>query len=272
MADPSNPSTSESSKEMLHGRYEVQHQLGKQAGRWTLLAQDVVTHQLVILKVLFIDEQMGENDLKLFGREVEVLRSLSHPAIPRYLDYFEIELPRDGKALALVQTYIKGKSLAQLIQEGRKFSEAQVKQVARSLLEILTYLHGCEPPVLHRDIKPSNILLGEQRLYLVDFGSVKEITNRDSSTFTIVGTEGYIAPEQMTGKALIASDLYSMGVTLLALLAGCEASALPRSGMRIAFENVIQPDPALADWLKQMTSPRLDQRFRSAREAMAALG
>ncbi len=120
------------------------------------------------------------DDLKLFEREAETLKHLDLPAIPRYLDYFEFDLPT-LKGFALVQTYINALSLEEVVQSGRKFTESELQQLATALLDILDYLHSLQPPVIHRDLKPSNILLSNRSgnsigdVYLVDFGSVQNV-------------------------------------------------------------------------------------------------
>jgi len=263
--------------QVLADRYEIQQEIGKQEGRWTLLARDLTNEQLVVLKLLFVDEHIGSDDLKLFGREVDTLKSLYHPAIPRYLNYFELDLPMDGRALALVQTYIPGKSLQEWLREGRMFTETEAKQIAKLLLDILIYLHGCKPPVLHRDIKPGNIILNDSRsaavmnLYLVDFGSVKSFIAASDNAFTIVGTEGYMPPEQFGGRAMISSDLYSLGMTLTTLVTGLEPAKLPRSGIRVEFEQLSGFSPEFAQWLARLTEPRTDRRPSSAQEALKTL-
>ncbi|HEY9617915.1 MAG TPA: serine/threonine-protein kinase [Microcoleaceae cyanobacterium] len=255
--------------QILGNRYQVERQIGKQTGRWTLLARDLTTQELVVLKLLFLDEQLEWDDLKLFEREVEILKSLSHPCIPRYLGYFEHELPND-KALVLIQTYVEGKSLEQCLQEGRRFNEAEAKQLAKALLGILSYLHGRQPPIVHRDIKPSNILLANRQLYLVDFGSVKTLTGSDSTAFTIVGTYGYMPPEQFSGRALPASDLYSLAATLIALIAGTHPSSLPHQGVKIDL-SAFQLSPEFAEWLGWLTESSLERRAKTAQEALEAL-
>ena len=101
--------------EILGDRYEIQQQLGKKAGRRTLLARDQVTGELVIVKLLSFSSDFEWDDLKLFEREAQTLKSLSHPSIPRYLDYFEVNLPTI-KGFALVQTYIPAQTLEQYLQ------------------------------------------------------------------------------------------------------------------------------------------------------------
>lgn len=256
--------------QILGDRYEVERQLGKQTGRWTLLARDLQTETLVVLKLLFVDEQLEWDDLKLFEREVEILKSLTHPSIPKYLGYFEQQLP-NAKALVLIQTYVEGRSLEQCLQQGRLFSEAETRQIAKALLSILTYLHGSNPPIIHRDIKPSNVLLANRQLHLVDFGSVKQVSGNDTTAFTVVGTYGYMPPEQFSGRAVPASDLYSVGATLLALMSGMHPSSLPRTGTKVDFAKIPAISPSFAEWLAWLYDINLESRVKSAPEALKGL-
>lgn len=153
-------------KQVLHQRYHIQGQLGHNAGRHTLLAQDLHTQELVVLKILSFNSDFRWEDLKLFEREAETLKSLSYPAIPHYLDYFEVDLP-DCRGFVLVQSYLDATSLQEWIKRGRTFSEDEVKQIAKALINVLSYLHERNPPVIHRDIKPSNILLKGDRKSVV---------------------------------------------------------------------------------------------------------
>jgi serine/threonine protein kinase len=262
---------------ILAERYEVQRQLGKQTGRQTLLARDLQTQKLVVLKQLFLGSDFEWQDLKLFEREAETLKTLSHPAIPRYLDYLEIDEP-DSKGFALVQTYVEGKTLEEHLTAGRTFSESEVKELAKSLLAILMYLHEQNPPVIHRDIKPSNILLHSRsgnsagQVYLVDFGSVQNQAAKFGGTITVVGTYGYMAPEQFGGRSVPASDLYGLGATLIYLVTGLHPTELPQQDLRIQFaDRAGQLNPNLIDWLEWMTEPSLEKRLSSAEEALRSL-
>ncbi len=262
--------------EIFNTRYEIQQLLGKKAGRRTLLAKDVVTGELVIVKLLAFSSDFEWDDLKLFEREAETLKSLSHPHIPQYLDYFEVNSPTI-KGFALVQSYISAQTLEQYLQSGRSFSESDIKQIATAILEILIYLHGLYPPVIHRDIKPSNILLGERsgnhvgQVYLVDFGSVQTALGTEGGTRTVVGTYGYMPPEQFGGRTVTASDLYSLGATLIYLVTGTHPADLPQKDFRIQFESVANLSPGLTSWLKTMTEPSVERRFSSAQQALKAL-
>lgn len=262
--------------EGLGDRYHPLQPLGKKAGRQTWLVQDLQTQERVVLKLLTFSNDFSWDDLKLFEREAETLRTLNHPAIPRYLDHFEVNSAQH-KGFALVQTYIDARSLEQQLKAGRTFTEPEVKQLAKDLLEILTYLHDRQPPVIHRDIKPSNILLSNRsgnhpgQVYLVDFGSVQTLAAREGGTVTVVGTYGYMPPEQFGGRAVPASDLYSLGATLIYLVTGQHPADLPQTDLRLEFEHAAALSPVLTSWLKWMTEPSLSQRPKSAQEALEGL-
>ena len=264
------------SKEILANRYKCDRRLGKQAGRQTLLARDLKTQQQVVVKLLSFSSDFNWEDLKLFEREVETLKSLSHPAIPQYLDSFEIDTP-SRKGFALVQTYIKAKSLQEYLSDGRTFSESEVKQLATALLDILGYLHQRQPPVIHRDIKPSNILLKNRsgnsvgEVYLVDFGAVQTLATQQGKTVTVVGTYGYMPPEQFGGRAVPASDLYGLGATLIALITKQHPADLPQQDLQIEFEQFTQLSPGFTSWLKWMTHPSLERRSASVQIAKKVL-
>src|SRR4028119_1866628 len=264
------------SREILADRYQCDRRLGKQAGRQTLLARDLKTQQQVVVKLLSFSSDFNWEDLKLFEREVETLKSLSHPAIPPYLDSFEIDTP-NRKGFALVQTYIEAKSLQEYLSDGRTFSESEVTQLATALLDILAYLHQRQPPVIHRDIKPSNILLKNRsgnsvgEVYLVDFGAVQTLATQQGKTVTVVGTYGYMPPEQFGGRAVPASDLYSLGATLIALITKQHPADLPQQDLQIEFEQFTQLSPAFTNWLKWMTHPSLERRPASVQIAKEVL-
>jgi eukaryotic-like serine/threonine-protein kinase len=262
--------------EILGNRYQCDRRLGKQAGRQTLLARDLKTQQQVVVKLLSFSSDFNWEDLKLFQREVETLKSLSHPAIPQYLDSFEIDTP-SRKGFALVQTYIEAKSLQEYLSDGRTFSESEVKQLATALLDILAYLHQRQPPVIHRDIKPSNILLKNRsgnsvgEVYLVDFGAVQTLATQQGKTVTVVGTYGYMPPEQFGGRAVPASDLYGLGATLIALITKQHPADLPQQDLQLEFEQFTRLSPGFTSWLKWMTHPSLERRPASVKIAKEVL-
>ncbi|HEY9692819.1 MAG TPA: serine/threonine-protein kinase [Oculatellaceae cyanobacterium] len=262
-------------KSLLNNRYQICKQLSKNAGRRTFLAQDSHSDNLVIIKILLFDQDFQWDELKLFEREAKILQNLEHPAIPQYLDYFQFQ---EGfyHAFALVQTYIDAPSLDTLIREGQKFTEAELRELADKLLDILNYLHGQIPVVIHRDIKPSNILLTNRsgnsigNIYLVDFGSVQTAVTKESGTITIVGSYGYIPLEQFGGQAVPASDLYSLGMTIIYLATGTHPAELPQVNGQVQF-SAPQLSKLVQKWLNKMIQPHLDRRFDSAKLAQTAL-
>lgn len=265
---PSNP-------RVLKGRYEIQRHLGQKTDRQTLLAKDRQTQDLVVVKLLTFGGELKWETFKLFEREAKILKELQHPAIPRYLDYFDVET-NFGRGFALVQSYIDAPSLEAHVRAGRTFSEVELKQIATAVLEILIYLHHRHPPIIHRDLKPENILLANRsgnhvgQVYLVDFGSVQAATN-ELGTRTVVGTYGYMPLEQFGGRAVPASDLYGLGTTIIYLASGQHPADLPQQDFRISFENFVNLSSSFVDWLQWMTQPSLERRLESAERALETL-
>ena len=199
----------------------------------------------VAVKVLSFSSMKSWKQLELFEREAQVLSNLRHPMIPEYVDYFEIDDDASGfdKQYYLVQQLAPGTSLARRIADGWRPTEPQIVEIALSLLDVLEYLGGLRPPVIHRDLKPENIIVddgaGDRKLFLVDFGGVQAAAaqiNRNNST--IIGTYGYMAPEQFGGAAVEASDLYGLGATLLFLLSASSPSEFPQSRLKIDFKGL----------------------------------
>ncbi|WP_299490923.1 serine/threonine-protein kinase [Acaryochloris sp. IP29b_bin.137] len=272
----------------LEGRYQLRQQLRAQPTRQTWLATD---HQApskpkpVIIKFLAFGRGMAWDEMKLFEREVQVLQQLNHPQIPQYLDSFNIPSPEPW--LGLIQEYISGKNLQALIDKGQPFSESQIYDLATQVLRILIYLHEQYPPILHRDIKPSNLILTpDQTVFLVDFGAVQNQLPQIGRSFTVVGTYGYTPLEQFGGQAVPASDLYSLGATLVHVLTGLAPAELTQPDLRLQFREGPRSAYALriacnshritlthhlATWLEKMTAPALADRFDSARAALLAL-
>ncbi len=262
-------------KRLLKGRYEVLKRLGTSQSQKTFLALDRETQKLVVIKLLLFDAGLKWEAIKLFEREAKTLKSLAHTAIPRYLDYFDVEIS-SGKGFALVQSYIEATSLEAQIKAGDSFSESELKQIAKAVLEVLEYLHSRCPRIIHRDIKPSNILLANRTehqlgyLYLVDFGSV-QAAQSEGDARTVVGTYGYMPPEQFGDRAVPASDLYSLGMTLIYLAAGAHPADLPQKNLRLCFEEHVSLSIPFIRWLERMIAPALDERFGSANEALKLL-
>ncbi|ACC82620.1 serine/threonine protein kinase [Nostoc punctiforme] len=261
-------------EQILQDRYQIQHQLGNNGIRQTWLAKDLLAsdgeNSTVVVKLLAFGGTIQWDDLKLFEREAQILKTINHPRIPRYIDYFCI----DDRTLwfGLIQQYIPGESLKEKLALGKRFTEKRARKIAGEILNILMYLHELNPGVLHRDIKPSNLIWGEDnRIYLVDFGAVQDKAAREGVTFTVVGTYGYAPMEQFGGRAVPASDLYALGATLIHLLTGTCPSDLPQQDLRLQFADRVNLSPSFASWLQKLIEPAPEQRFPDARQALNAL-
>lgn len=261
-------------EQLLQNRYQLQCLLGNNGIRQTWLALDLqapdVQKKQVVVKILAFGGAVQWDDLKLFEREAQILQQLNHPRIPKYVDYFCI----DDQTLwfGLVQEYIPGESLKELLVLGKRFTQKQARKIAVEVLNILTVLHELNPVVLHRDIKPSNLIWGEDdRIYLVDFGAVQDRAAKEGVSFTVVGTYGYAPMEQFGGRAVAASDLYALGASLIHLLTGTSPSDLPQRNLRIQFTDRVNLSPSFVSWLEKMTEPAPEQRFATAHQALIAL-
>lgn len=220
----------------------------------------------VVLKHLGFAKMADWKQLQLLEREARLLAQLSHPRLPRCLDLLEFA----NHDVCLIETALPGENLSQRLAHWLP-TEAEVIRIASQALSLLGYLHTLQPPVIHRDIKPSNLLLDDAgRLYLIDFGAITQGASGDAGT-TVVGTLGYMAPEQWAGRALPGSDLYALGLSLIRLLSGAEPDHLPIHDGFFHFRGLITCSAALAHWLELMVHPNADLRFQTAAEALLAL-
>ncbi|MGV3526633.1 MAG: serine/threonine protein kinase [Candidatus Sericytochromatia bacterium] len=249
---------------LIASRYQLEACLQQRPGQITWRARDTETQTDVILKGLDLGSMPDWEALKLFEREIQTLQTLAHPQIPRLLNHFQ----SDARHYLVMQA-LPGTSLQTQLAQNGPLTEAEAQELARQLLEILVYLHQFSPPVIHRDIKPSNILRDSQNTaFLIDFGAVKDLA---STRHTVVGTFGYMAPEQLAGHTVAASDLYALGVTLACALSGLGPEALPREGLQLLPQRVVTLSSGFATWLQDLLSPELSLRFSSAQQALSDL-
>ncbi len=253
-------------------RYELVELLGSGGQGSTWRAVDTKTQQRVALKALSMRSAESWKAIELFEREVRVLKALQHPNIPRYIDDVGLQDPKEDH-FCLVQELVEGQSLAEQVKGGWRPDEDALKALAETLLETLTYLHKRSPPVIHRDIKPHNIIIkASGGLALVDFGAVKDTTNTHThGGSTMVGTYGYMAPEQLRGEASPSNDLYALGTTLAFVLTARDPAQLPQKRLKIDFRAASNPSLALAAWLDRLIEPAPEDRFTSAQQALDAL-
>lgn len=254
-------------------RYKIVRELGcnREGGRITSLATDTSLdppQEVVIKEFRFALAGANWSAFKAYQREIEVLQQLEHPRIPRYLDSFETK-----SGFCLVQEYKNAPSLA--LQHS--FNPEEIKQIAVSVLEILVYLQHRVPPIIHRDIKPENVLVDKKlNAYLVDFGFARIRGGELALSSVAAGTPGFMPPEEQFGRPLTeASDLYSLGATLICLLTGTrsvDVGKLINDDYRFDLKGLVpQLSPRFVEWLTKMVEPNLKNRYANAAVALEAL-
>ena len=208
------------------GRYAIIGELGSGSQAETLDAVDKLNGRAVAIKRFQVRGAKGWKDVELAEREARVLSTLSHPNLPVYIEHFE----EDG-ALYLVMEKIEGETLASLRRRQATLTHADIARFFADADSVLSYLHSRVPPIIHRDIKPGNVILRRDGSFaFVDFGSVRDQLKPEGGS-TVVGTFGYMAPEQFQGRALPGSDVYAVGATALSLVTGREPEDLPHRGL-----------------------------------------
>ncbi|MEH2336799.1 serine/threonine-protein kinase [Nostoc sp.] len=212
---------------------------------------------------------------KSFQQKAQQLEELGkHPEIPALLTYFQ-----QNEHFYLVQEFIAGTNLAQVVEEEGAFNETQIWQLLEDLLPIFKFIS--DRNIIHRDIKPHNIIrrspiTKKGDLVIVDFTTAKIVTEIDRLPFeTSIGSPEYAAPEQARGKAVFASDLYSLGVTCIYLL-----TQIPPFDLFDIANNcwvwqqylTTKVSDRLAQILNKLLQNAINRRFQSADEVMQAMG
>jgi serine/threonine protein kinase len=245
-------------------RYQMIRELGRdrEGVCITYLAKDNATQQPVVL-TRFVSSYQD------YQQQIQLLRELHHPGIPRYIDSFQTP---DG--FCLVQEYKESQPLTVASNP----TVEQIKQIAVSVLEILVYLQNRTPPVLHRNIKPETIFVDAQmNVYLMDFGGA-QIGGADMPLYRIVAKKsGFVSPELLRNRpATQASDLYSLGATLMCLLTQTESTKINTLISQTGEINVkglvaTSLSLGLIDWLETMLAPNPKFRYPNAVAALDAL-
>ena len=259
---------------LLYRRYRILAELGRGGMGAVYQAHDEnLGVEVAIKENLFVSPEFAQQ----FRREATLLASLRHPSLPRVTDHFVIA----DQGQYLVMDFIAGDDARQrLKQQNGPLAEADVLRWARDILDALIYLHGRPQPVIHRDIKPGNIkLTPEGRAVLVDFGLAKV---HDDTQATAAGAKGlspgYSPPEQYgAGRTDGRSDLYALGASLYALLAG---QPPPDSLERALGQQALVPlrliNPAVsaetAAAIERALAIKPEVRFPNAAAFLAAIG
>ncbi|HEY9767731.1 MAG TPA: protein kinase [Coleofasciculaceae cyanobacterium] len=255
------------------GSYQILRTLGRGGMGTTYLAWD--RHRtvknapmLLVLKQMNADMARIAKARELFEREARILKSLDHPGIPKYYDFFV-----ENNHKYIVMELIHGHNLEQFVNQRGATDPQRTIHWMIQICKILEYLHNLEPPLVHRDIKPANLMLRnlDNRLMLLDFGAVKEL---GTALETRIGVEGYSAPEQYRGKPCPQSDIYGVGTTIIFLLTGKAPMQYYRYQSN-KFEFDIGSIPNLPTDLAQVLDiacqPEPRDRYQTAQELLEAL-
>ncbi|MDM3852022.1 MAG: bifunctional serine/threonine-protein kinase/formylglycine-generating enzyme family protein [Aphanizomenon gracile PMC627.10] len=212
---------------LLQNRYRVVVRLGGGGFGDTFEINEVRTNKTKVLKVLTNNSQKA---IEAFKQEAEVLSQLNHPSIPKVEPgaYFE-HYSRNSKTPihCFVMEKIEGENLHEYMKKNslRPINQTTAIEWLKDLLIILEQVHNKN--FFHRDIKPSNVMLrvGDTQLVLIDFGTVREVTNTvmiQQGGVTGFNSPGYTPSEQLTGNAVKQSDFFALGRTFVYLLTGKE--------------------------------------------------
>lgn len=263
---------------LLAGRYQIVKVLGRGGFGITYLAHNIYLpgQPLCVIKHLvpkFTNAALLPIVKWRFFVEARTLGRLgSHSQIPLLLDYF-----RQDQEIYLVQEYIPGETLSNMVRNNAPLTEEKVSEFLASILHLLSYIHSNR--LIHRDIKPQNIIYcqTDRRWVLIDFGAVSDRDGYRASDSRLIvkaiGTPGYAPPEQVSEQPLYASDIYALGMTCLFLLTGKEPLAFnvnPRT-CEVVWRSEVTVSNELADIIDRMIKVSVADRYQSAIQVLHAL-
>jgi len=258
------------SKLLLQNRYRALQLIGQGGfGRTFKGIDELKSDRYCAIKQFWIEPNIRDKEkaAELFAQEAKRLEILGeHPHIPTLFNYFVEENEQ-----YLVQEFIGGKNLAQ----ESNWDEKKIRELLLCLLPLIKFVHSHN--VIHRDIKPENIVRckKDNSITLVDFGAAKVVTEATiNRTGTVIGSAAYTAPEQLKGKAIFASDIYSLGVTCVHLLTNVHPFNLFDSNENSWNWRAYLSQPIskkLGRVLDKMLSAGINQRYQSANEILQDL-
>ncbi len=282
MAQDSNEKAREMTRpRLLGGRYELDGVVGRGGMAEVYRAHDIRLDRIVAVKTLRADVARDQNLQARFRREAQSAASLNHPSIIAVYDTGE-DTAGDVGVPYIVMEYADGRTLGDLLHDGRKLLVQRCLEITDGVLRALEYSH--DNGIVHRDIKPANVMLTRSGdIKVMDFGIARALSGGQATitqTAQVIGTAQYMSPEQARGERVDGrSDLYSTGCLLYELLTGRP----PFSGdspVAIAYqhvrENPVPPsqiDPEIPRWAEAITLNAMAKapadRYQNAAEMRA---
>lgn len=217
----------EPGEKIYQDRMQVERQMAFGGMSAIYLVSSIEERKKFVLKESMVPDT-GKADLKdkadeMLRREAELLSKVDHPRIAKVFDHFV----ENGRNYILLE-HLSGMDLRRLVKEYGPQSGDNLLEIALQIAEIIDYLHGMTPPLIHKDLTPSNLIMEDDNcISLVDFGAANLFLG--TATGTIVGKQSYMAPEQLRGKATLASDIYSFGCTIYFVATGCDPTPIQSS-------------------------------------------
>ncbi len=262
---------------VVGGRYELGEMLGRGGMAEVRKGIDTRLGRVVAVKRLRTDLASDPTFQARFRREAQSSASLNHAAIVAVYDTGE-EMAADGVAQPyIVMEYVAGRTLRDILREGRKILPERALEITSGVLSALDYSHRAG--IIHRDIKPANVMLtpaGDVKV--MDFGIARAMSDASSTmtqTAAVVGTAQYLSPEQARGETVDSrSDVYSTGCLLYELLTG-RPPFVGESPVAVAYQHVREPavppstydselPPEIDSIVMKALAKRLDERYQSA--------
>uniref|UniRef100_UPI00260DCD78 Stk1 family PASTA domain-containing Ser/Thr kinase n=1 Tax=Nocardioides sp. TaxID=35761 RepID=UPI00260DCD78 len=264
---------------LVGGRYELGELLGRGGMAEVRKGTDSRLGRIVAVKRLRTDLASDATFQARFRREAQSSASLNHPAIVAVYDTGE-EPAEDGSGVAqpyIVMEYVAGRTLRDILREGRKILPERALEITSGVLSALDYSHRAG--IIHRDIKPGNVMLtptGDVKV--MDFGiarAISDAANSMTQTAAVVGTAQYLSPEQARGETVDSrSDVYSAGCLLYELLTG-RPPFVGDSPVAVAYQHVREQadppsdhdtdlPPAIDAIVMKALAKRLEDRYQSA--------
>src|SRR5687767_9627159 len=251
----------------LIGKYRILSPLGSGGFGSVYLAEDTWIDKKVALKV----PHKQNLDFSEMVKEPRLLASMSHPNIVTVLT-----AERQDDVFFIVMEYVPGETLEHIIMREGALELGRALDFTCQMCNAVDHAH--KTGVLHRDLRPGNMLVSEAgRLKVTDFGTSRFLEIAAHGT-TVIGSPPYMAPEQFHGKAVFASDVYSVGVTMYQMLTGelpyntpapADIEKLMRGEIIIAprVRNARIPK-AISDIILRALAPDLTVRYQRASEVL----
>lgn len=260
----------------LNNKFEILDCLKKDAHSSVYFANHLYLRKKIILKTLNTESLPHPSLLHRFKREAKILEKLDHPNIIKVLDFGSF-----GKHFYISFEYFESLNLRQIIKKNQ-LDEHQKTHLVGQLLKGLEAAHTSN--IVHRDIKPENILVNRKnQLKIADFGLALVLKeNQITQKGSIVGTPGYMSPEQIRGEELSPqSDLFSAGIVIWELFYnknpfwGNDAGETINNILTLDASKISIDKPQVPDIIRRITQMSLQRewrhRFKSAREILDLL-